>query len=175
MHAYYSKIDRLSRSPRHDIYTPSFKLERENSRDAAQQCRRGAFSRAIAFACGRIARIDLRFIRGAWIALAGRALGPRAADNIAAWHTGSESDTVNPLTRLPMYFYSEPSRIIVATYPAVPGIVITRNIALESLRARKAARYVRATHSHARSLALQKTSPLRETSETYIFSLRVKS
>jgi len=44
-----------------------------------------------------------------------------------------------------MYFYSGPSRIIVATYPAVPGIVITRNIVLESLRARKAAR--RATHS----------------------------
>jgi len=42
------------------------------------------------------------------------ALSPRAADNIAAWRTGSESDTVNPLTRLPMYFYSEPSRIIVA-------------------------------------------------------------
>lgn len=33
---------------------------------------------------------------------------------------GSESDTVNSLTRLPMYFYSGPSRIIVATLPGSP-------------------------------------------------------
>jgi len=98
-----------------------------------------------------------------------RMLGPRTqTDNIAAPRTGSESDTVNPLTRLPMYFYSEPSRIIVATYPAVPGIVITRNIALESLRVSKVARRLRATHT----LALENFfPPLRETSKSFFFSL----
>lgn len=49
---------------------------------------------------------------------AGRAPGPRAADNIAA--RGSESDTVNPLTRLLRVLLLEPSCIIVATSPGSP-------------------------------------------------------
>lgn len=48
----------------------------------------------------------------------GRALGPRATDNIAA--RGSESDTVNSLTRLLRVLLLEPSRIIVATLPGSP-------------------------------------------------------
>lgn len=46
------------------------------------------------------------------------ALGPRATDNIAA--RGSESDTVNPLTRLLRVLLLESSRIIVATLLGSP-------------------------------------------------------
>lgn len=97
------------------------------------------------------------------------ALGPRAADNIAAWHTGSESDTVNPLTRLPMYFYSEPSRIIVATLPGSPWHSYHQKYRVgKPARAQKPARsppLARATHSP----ALERTSLLRETSKSYVF------
>lgn len=83
-------------------------------------------------------------------------------------HAGSESDTVNPLTRLPMYFYSEPSRVIVATSPGSPWHSYHQKYrALESLRAQKPACSLplRATHS----LALSRTSLLRETSKSYVF------
>lgn len=100
--------------------------------------------------------------------------GPRAADNIAAWHTGSESDTVNPLTRLPMYFYSEPSRIIVATLPGSPWHSYHQKYRVGKPARAKACPLAAARALPTRPLSRELLSSVKLLNRTF-FSLRVKS
>lgn len=84
------------------------------------------------------------------------------SDNIAA--RGSESDTVNPLTRLLRVLLLEPSRIIVATLPGSPW-----HSYHQKYRVGKSAR---ATHSRLiRSLEIswEVLLLLRKTSKSYLF------